>query len=623
MFAKEIAKINRLAIFIFYDKQGIVDDYVPYFLNELKPFIEDLVIVANGEINSIGQKKLKSIATNIFVRENIGYEPGAIKDVLFKFYGFEKILKYDEILICNDTFYGPFFDLKEIFCKMNKIDCDFWGITEQAAKRGSYPKHIQSYFYNIKKNLLHSKSFRFFFENLSLPKNLNQAIKSYEIAMSQFFLKAGFSYASFVDINNFIEKNVSKNYNYSLTSPMSLLTKKCPFIKKKAFFFINEETFMQGGEQSCELMRFIENNTRYPKKIIWQNLLRIASIAKIKNKLHLQYVLPKNTLLQNTVKSKYKKTVVVAHLFYADLLHECLAYLGNVPKFIDLIVMTSKTEIAKKVQNHFVKKRKCEIRIIKNREINIKDILQKYDYLCYTHDKKKDREPTEIEANSFRFLFWECTLASECYIKNILNKFESEPELGFLNVPQPFHGGYSSAFMDSTFATGTAFWCKTKSLTALFKHKNRKINQGIERLFPNMAQSTGYYSGICLTDSYAQVRINCLEYIVRNKEEEKKIGKEIFLFAQRYSIIYIYGTGIWSRKVTKILNYFEIKYEGFIVSKKQKFTFLRKPILELDEVVLNKNTGIILGLDKPNSSEVLLILRKRKVDRNCILRINS
>ena len=608
--------INRIAIFIFYDKQGIVDDYVPYFLEKLKPFVNNLIVVVNGELTPVGGKKLKSITKNVFVRENIGYEPGAIKDVLFKFYGMPKMLKYDELLICNDTFYGPFFDLKELFAKMDKEECGFWGITEQAAKKGFYPKHIQSYFYNIKKELLHSKHFKNFFENLSLPRNLNQAIKNYEIAMSQFFLKTGFSYASYVNTEIFIEEDASKNFNYSVVTPLNLLEKKCPFIKKKAFFYCTKETFLQGGEQSNGLMQFIENYTKYPQKIIWQNLLRTANINDIKNQLHLQYIFPKNTLLSKARKFESKKIVVIAHLFYTDLIDECLTYLDNIPRFIDLIVITSKAEIKDVILKHFYEKRKVEIRMIENRKCDItellrhcRDVFEKYDYLCFTYDKKEEGKLTKIEASSFRFLLWENTLASECYIKNILNKFEDEPELGFLNVPQPFHGIFFETFKNEPYERfnfeKSCFWARCKALKSA---------------------SQSYYSGTVLSDSYAQIRISYLQQIIREHEKEKEKTSEmirkIVLFAKKYSVTYIYGAGTWGKKIAEILKHFKIEYKGFIVSKKQKNVFLQKPILELNEFVFNKNIGIILGLDKDNSLEVLRILQRKNIDRNNILRIN-
>ena len=653
--------VNRMAIFIFYDKQGIVDDYVPYFLERLLPFLNNLIIVVNGELAAEECKKLSSITKNIFVRENIGYEPGAIKDVLFKFYGMYEILKYDELLICNNTFYGPFFNLREVFGKMDKIKCDFWGIAEQ------------NYIYNIKKNLLHSWHFKSFFENLPLPKNSNH--KNYGIKMSLNFLKAGFSYESFINMEDFIEENVNKNFNYSLVTPMDLLKKRCPFIKKRAFFCSNNETFFQGGEQSGYLMQFIKDYTKYPQEIIWQNLLRTANITDIKNKLHLQYIFPKDTLLSNSKRLDNKKVVVIVHLFYTELLAESLNYLDNIPEFIDLVITTSKPEIAEAVQKHLGKKRKHEIRLVENRGrdiaallVHCKDVLQKYDYLCFTHDKNWNKYFTKIESSSFRFLLWECTIASECYIKNVLGKFEDEPKLGFLNVPQPFHGQYSDLFKDEwsncfstvknllkkiklncdlqtdipTFTIGTAFWAKCKALKPLFNFNindfpqeplplNGSISHAIERVFPYIAQSQGYYSGICLTDSYAQIRINYLEFIMRmekrkrevEREIERRIEREILLFAKIYSKIYIYGAGVWGKKVANILRYFKIDYKGFIVSCRKKDIFLKHKIYELNEIRIDKNTGIILGLDKKNSLEVLRTLRKKNINKGCILKIQT
>lgn len=47
-------KQNRIAIFSFYDSEGIVYDYVKYYLNELKKNIVRLVIVLNGKISREG-----------------------------------------------------------------------------------------------------------------------------------------------------------------------------------------------------------------------------------------------------------------------------------------------------------------------------------------------------------------------------------------------------------------------------------------------------------------------------------------------------------------------------------------------------------------------------------------
>ena len=49
--------MKRIAIYFFYDKNGVVDKYVNYFLEDLKKNIEELVIVCNGKLNSEGRKE--------------------------------------------------------------------------------------------------------------------------------------------------------------------------------------------------------------------------------------------------------------------------------------------------------------------------------------------------------------------------------------------------------------------------------------------------------------------------------------------------------------------------------------------------------------------------------------
>jgi rhamnosyltransferase len=151
--------VNRLCIYVVYDKDGIVDDYIPYFLNALAPFVNQFVIVCNGKLNDEGREKLSRFTRDLFVRPNEGYDSGAVKDVLFNLYGWEKVLQFEELLICNDTFYGPLYPLSECFNKMDKSDVDFWGWAGSDADTVYHiyhPVHLQSYFLNIRKTLLSS-----------------------------------------------------------------------------------------------------------------------------------------------------------------------------------------------------------------------------------------------------------------------------------------------------------------------------------------------------------------------------------------------------------------------------------------------------------------------------------
>ena len=39
---------------------------------------------------------------------------------------------YDEVLLVNQTCYGPVFPFSELFGEMEKRDCDFWGVSAHA-----------------------------------------------------------------------------------------------------------------------------------------------------------------------------------------------------------------------------------------------------------------------------------------------------------------------------------------------------------------------------------------------------------------------------------------------------------------------------------------------------------
>jgi rhamnosyltransferase len=71
--------IKRLAIYFFYDKDGIVDDYVLYVLRDLMEDISSLMVVCNGKLTQQGREKLESITPRVLVREDKGFDVWAYK----------------------------------------------------------------------------------------------------------------------------------------------------------------------------------------------------------------------------------------------------------------------------------------------------------------------------------------------------------------------------------------------------------------------------------------------------------------------------------------------------------------------------------------------------------------
>lgn len=125
--------MKRLFIYSFYDNDGIVDDYVPCFLEKFKPYCEEILTVVNGSLSDEGRKKLEENSTVVFERENVGFDSAGFKFVI-EHLGYEKLKEYDELILANSTMFGPIYSPAELFDEMEKRDCDFWGITEHPEK---------------------------------------------------------------------------------------------------------------------------------------------------------------------------------------------------------------------------------------------------------------------------------------------------------------------------------------------------------------------------------------------------------------------------------------------------------------------------------------------------------
>ena len=131
-------KSKRLGIYIFYDKDNIIDDYVIYMLKDLNKAVDNIIFVSNSKISKEEEKKLNGLNIEINIRENIGLDAGAFKYVYDK-YKREYLCQYDEVLLLNDTFYGPFKPFKEIINEMNDKDIDFWGLTANFDSKDGTP----------------------------------------------------------------------------------------------------------------------------------------------------------------------------------------------------------------------------------------------------------------------------------------------------------------------------------------------------------------------------------------------------------------------------------------------------------------------------------------------------
>jgi rhamnosyltransferase len=288
---------RRVCVFAHYDKDNIVDAYVYYYLKELLTVVDKLIFVTVSDIDIQDIQRLKALNIEILKRENIGYD----------FYSYKlgikqvKIENYDELIIANDSIFGPFIPMKEIFNEMLKVDNHFWGLTQSF----EIEQHIQSYFMCFKKEILKSEVFERFWNEVEVLDNKENIIKNYEIGFSQMLYQELFRSASFVTHKATVEEKISyfvrllklkkwfilrlfllpfKRYfwcailydiNPSLDMWEQYLIKyRKPFLKRMNFFMLSHEKNI-----SDLYYQKVNENFEYPVELIEQYLIRMKCVS--------------------------------------------------------------------------------------------------------------------------------------------------------------------------------------------------------------------------------------------------------------------------------------------------------------------------------------------------------
>ena len=190
---------RRAIIFVHFDKDNLVDDYVYYYLNVLKEHSSYLLFVTTSILLEEDKDKLSHYCSDIIIRENVGYDFMSYKTGLNSF----DYTQYDELLLCNDSVYGPFYPLDEMFTTMQVKSCDFWGITDNT----DISYHLQSYFLLFKKSLFTHNSFKDFWEAVVVLESKDEIIEKYEVGLTKFFVNHKFTPDSYIQfIPTFTQK---------------------------------------------------------------------------------------------------------------------------------------------------------------------------------------------------------------------------------------------------------------------------------------------------------------------------------------------------------------------------------------------------------------------------------
>ena len=176
--------MKRAVIFAHYDKENLVAPYILVYLKALQSVASTIIFVSTSTLNDETKKRLYPYCKKILLRNNEGYDFMSYK------FGLSSIdyAEYDEVVLCNDSVYGPFYPLSDIFSTMQTEDVGMWGMTENYELN----YHLQSYFLVFRQTVLQSDAFKTFWERVHMLSSKEEVIKAYEIGLSRDLLQHGF-----------------------------------------------------------------------------------------------------------------------------------------------------------------------------------------------------------------------------------------------------------------------------------------------------------------------------------------------------------------------------------------------------------------------------------------------
>lgn len=553
-------QMRRLCIFSFYDPQGVVDDYVIYFLRELSKQVEQILFYSNGPLLPDSEQALHGLVADIIIRPNFGFDVLAYKEGLEKI-DFDRERQFDEVLMVNHTCYGPIYPFEELFSSMDKRDCDFWGVTAHMEMvpnpftgTGRLPYHINTNFLAVRANLLHSPPFRKYWEKIRGAAGYEEAIQGHEVVFTEHFTNLGYSSDTYLDCRKY-----GTHYPAILDIDETLVDRN-PLLKRRAFF--HDPRFLE--HYAADLPRALDILARtsdYDQSLIWRNVIRSAELRNLNTNAALTSIFPDVRLKKDAPTPDYGRIAVCAHVYYTDMLEELLQLSDTIPVPYDFIATTETEEKKAFIEQAAAGRkniREVIVRVVERNRgrdmsslfITCRDLFldNRYELVCRLHTKKSPQVAAG-RANMFKRHMFENLLNSPGYTTNVLDMFHDKPWIG-VAVPPLVHIGYptmghvwfSNLEKAEIFkqgldlkvnfdpetpvgAFGTMFWFRPRALRKLFAHQwswedfnpePHHVDGGLahvlERLICYVAQDAGYATQQIINSRLAGWNFSMLEY---------------------------------------------------------------------------------------------------------------
>ena len=192
------AKRRSLLIFAQYSLEGTLRNDIIPLLRCYQQHADLVVVAATPQFQQQTQtlRKLQSLSHAVLVRENEGYDFGSWMTGLR--YCEHKLNNYDQIILTNDSLWGPITPLKGLFHRVNTSTADVIGLKDDLM----YDYHLQSSFLVFRKSAFTHQAFKEFWSSIKTWEKKRDLVKEHEVGLSRQLSHAGMTLESLYTHNS-------------------------------------------------------------------------------------------------------------------------------------------------------------------------------------------------------------------------------------------------------------------------------------------------------------------------------------------------------------------------------------------------------------------------------------
>jgi lipopolysaccharide biosynthesis protein len=181
----ELTEATRVAVFVHFDRRGIVHEFVHYYLEEIARTGFVIVFVTNGPpLSRTDLERVARVCGVVLRRQNVGRDFGAFKDGIA---AIPDLARLEALLLADDSVYGPFHDLGDVIGRMPMAEADVWGITDS----WDQSFHLQSFFLLFGRRALASAAFGRFWRQVRYVQSKSWIISHHEVGLTRALTAAG------------------------------------------------------------------------------------------------------------------------------------------------------------------------------------------------------------------------------------------------------------------------------------------------------------------------------------------------------------------------------------------------------------------------------------------------